>query len=290
VIICSNSYWLNDRVPCLVYGMRGHCQLKVRVSGSSQDCHSGVHGGAFSEPMMDLIAILSKLKNNENRVMIPGFYDDICALDEDESKLYDEIISTFDTDEYFASIGFAKSNCACADGKELLMKKWRNPSLSVHNIEQSSHNCTVISKYASAVISIRTVPNQKNGKIMELCRKYLLQQFDELQTLNACEIEMNDIGDHWLMDYKNFIFKCAENAIIEHWKIKPYYSREGGTIPCTDYLKNKLDAPILQFPLGQSSDRAHLENERIRLENLTKGKKVIKTFLRNLVMHKQKQK
>ena len=286
VIICSNSYWLNDRVPCLVYGMRGHLQVRIKVSGSSQDCHSGVHGGAFPEPMMDLIAVLSKLKDNENRVMIPGFYDNILALNEDEIKLYDEIVSTFDTDEYLEAIGFDKAKKKL-DGKKLLMQKWRNPSLSVHNIRQSSNECTVISKYASAVLSIRTVPNQKNGEVIDLCRKYLMEQFAELNTFNKIEISANNIGDHWLMDHNNYIFQCAEKSIVEHWEIKPYYIREGGTIPCTNYLKNKLDAPILQFPLGQSSDRAHLENERIRLENLSKGKDVIKSFLRNLLRHKQ---
>ena len=296
VIICSNSYWIGEQVPCLVYGMRGHLQLKVTIMGSKQDCHSGVHGGVFSEPMFDLIQILSKLKHpTTNKILIPSFYDNILPLKQDETKLYDEIIGTFNVDSYLESIGFDTknkinnndNNDINDNGKALLMQKWRNPSLSIHNIQQSSNACTVISKYASAVISIRTVPNQKNINIIDCVQKYLLNEFKLLSTYNNINITYNNIGDHWLMDYNNYIFKCAEKSIIKHWGIKPYYIREGGTIPCTNYLYNKLNCPILQFPLGQSTDRAHLENERIRLQNLSTGKDVIKSFLLNLIQHHQ---
>merc|ERR1712228_557396 len=105
---------------------------------------------------------------------IPGFYDHIKLYDEDEMKLYDEIVSNgFDCNDYLHSIGFKTGNKKL-NGKELLMQKWRNPSLSVHNLRQSSTNCTIISKYASAVLSIRTVPNQKNKEVIELCRQYLM--------------------------------------------------------------------------------------------------------------------
>eukprot|EP01084_Bolivina_argentea_P233916 393854_1 len=292
VIICSNSYWIGEKVPCLVYGMRGHLQINVKITGSLTDCHSGIHGGAFTEPMFDLIYVLSKLKNNKNnKVLIPGFYDNVMQTDDNEIKLYHEIIATFNTNDYFKQIGYeVESENKLQDSKTILMQKWRNPCLSVHNIQQSSNECTVISKYASAVISIRTVPNQNNNDIINKCRKYLVSEFQKLDTFNTINITHNNIGDYWLMDYNNYIFKCAEKAIIQHWNIKPYYIREGGTIPCVSELYNKLNAPILQFPLGQSTDRAHLENERIRLQNISKGKDVIKSFLINIVEYHKQQK
>eukprot|EP01083_Nonionella_stella_P176257 616204_1 len=288
LIICSNSYWLGDEVPCLVYGMRGHLQLTVAINGSKHDCHSGVHGGAFTEPMYDLMSIVTKLKQN-NVVHVPGFYDQIAAINEDEQALYDAIGSTFDTNAYLKSIGFDKTENT-NDGKAILMQKWRNPALSVHNVRQSSNECSVISKTASAVVSIRTVPNQSNIEIIRKCKKYLTTEFNKLSTLNTMGITAKNIGDHWLMDYNHFIFKCAHQAIVQHWQCKPLYIREGGTNPATNYLHTKLNAPIVQFPLGQSTDRAHLENERIRLQNLLKGKDVIKSFLLNLIQHHAQQK
>ena len=190
--------------------------------------------------MSDLICVLSKLKNSSHgKISMPAFYDNILPLKIDEIKLYDEIINTFNTNDYLKSIGYNdilninnnnnNNNIIC--GKELLMKKWRNPSLSIHNIQQSSSECTVISKYSSATISIRTVSNQNNINIINLCKKYLLSEFNKLSTYNKIKITSNNIGNHWLMDYNNYIFKYAENSIIKHWNIKPYYIREGGCIP-----------------------------------------------------------
>ena len=265
------------------------------MTGSRQDYHSGVHGGAFNEPMGDLIAILSTLKEvNDGHVLIPGFYNDIKPLKDDEGALYDDIVRTFTVKDYLQSIGFGAVDSPKADSKHdamtqaklLLMKKWRSPSLSIHNVQQSSNECTVIARSASAVISIRTVPDQDNMNIVDLTRDHLRLEFGKLSTMNKLSFTVNNIGPHWLADYNHYIFKCLERAIVEHWNVeKPHYIREGGTQSCLNYLHHKLKAPTLQFPLGQSSDRAHLENERIRLENLSKGKGVIKSCLLNIMKH-----
>lgn len=77
-------------------------------------------------------------------------------------------------------------------------------------------------------------------------------------------------------------FKIAELAVEEEWKVKPLYIREGGSIPAVKWLENFCKAPAIHIPFGQSSDQAHLPNERIRLSNLHAGKRIIKTFLKNL--------
>lgn len=76
--------------------------------------------------------------------------------------------------------------------------------------------------------------------------------------------------------------QTAESALSKVWGVRPLYIREGGTIPLTSYMEKMLCAPALLLPLGQASDAAHLHNERIRLENLKKGKDVVKEFFKNL--------
>lgn len=312
LILCSNSYWLDDEHPCLVYGMRGHVQLKVSVSGPEQDCHSGVHGGAFNEPLFDLMQILTRLRNpNTGRVMVPNFYHAVDSEIGDEMKIYDEIIETYDVQSYMQSLGYTisgsvlflyfifyiclkyfnyKTGTDDSGGKmkNLLLKRWRQPSLSVHKIQQSSLNSTVISKCVSAAISVRTVPKQQNENILRLLSSFVKNEFSKLNTLNKLKVEAEDIGDSWLMDYNNPIFKCAADAIESVWHKKPFFIREGGSMPATTFLHRKLNnATVLQFPMGQSTDRAHLENERIRLENVMKAKDVIKLLLRNICHCKQ---
>ena len=96
------------------------------------------------------------------------------------------------------------------------------------------------------------------------------------------EARITSTDEWWLGDPNESHFQIMSNAIEKVWGIKPMYVREGGTIRVTTYLENLLSAQALHFPMGQSSDRAHLDNERIRLENLMKGKDVLKEFLRQL--------
>ncbi|ETO05748.1 hypothetical protein RFI_31643 [Reticulomyxa filosa] len=277
LVLLSNSSWLGDDVPCLVYGMRGFVSMQCQVIGPTSDVHSGIHGGAFNEPTLDLIHILSKLKtpdtksnsnNVEEVINIPRFYDRIDPITEDERKTFEEV--SFDVEGYARHIGVSKLKSN--NSAELLMKRTRCPSLSIHAFQTSSQQETVISKKASAVISIRTVPSQNNIEIFDLTKKFLMEKFAALKSGNELKIDLIHAADHWSTDRREYYFQAAEEAIFAHWNIKPHYVREGGTSPSTNYLASKLSAPCLQLPLGQESDNAHLENERIRLENLLKGK------------------
>ena len=79
-IIC-NTYWIGNERPCLVYGMRGMVQLSVEVDGPERDVHSGVDGGVFNEPMSDLVKVLASLVDSQNKILIPGFYDAVVAVE-----------------------------------------------------------------------------------------------------------------------------------------------------------------------------------------------------------------
>ena len=85
-----------------------------------------------------------------------------------------------------------------------------------------------------------------------------------------------------MADPSNKYFKAAEKALESVWKQKVVYSREGGTIPITNRLEKTFNAPAIHFPISQSTDSQHLADERIRLENLIKGKDSIKQFFINL--------
>ena len=92
-VCISDNYWLNDRTPCLTYGLRGLTYFKVTVSGPAQDLHSGMFGRAVHEPMTDLIAVLSKLVSPDGKILVPGVDEMVKPADEDEkwvicTKLY----------------------------------------------------------------------------------------------------------------------------------------------------------------------------------------------------------
>lgn len=89
-IFLSNSYWLDDNVPCLTYGLRGVIHATVEVSSGRPDSHSGVEGGSIQEPMIDLINLLACL-SEKGKITLKGFYDNVRELTPSEDKFYDAI-------------------------------------------------------------------------------------------------------------------------------------------------------------------------------------------------------
>ncbi len=90
------------------------------------------------------------------------------------------------------------------------------------------------------------------------------------------------MGDWWEADPESRLFKMAERAVRKEWGVDPLYVREGGTMPVASLIEKLVGAPALMVPMGQSSDNAHLANERLRRLNLVKGKNVIRHLLEEL--------
>ncbi|EIE75957.1 hypothetical protein RO3G_00661 [Rhizopus delemar RA 99-880] len=126
---------------------------------------------------------------------------------------------------------------------------------------------------------MRVVPDQS---IHELCSRfsdYIDELFVECNSDNKICVDIQSVAEYWLGDLNSKYFKAVEEAVEEEWKMKPLYIREGGSIPAVRYLERFCDAPAIHIPFGQSSDQAHLHNERIRLLNLHAGKRIVKKLL-----------
>ncbi|RIB28464.1 WD40-repeat-containing domain protein [Gigaspora rosea] len=274
VIFISNSYWYCDEIPCLNYGLRGVIRATIEISSSKSDVHSGMEGGAVSEPLNDMIRVLAKLVSNDNHIQIPGFYDKVRPITEYEEKLYEPIVGL---------CARRTQDKNPKDLKNLLMSRWRHPSLTIHKIDVSGpNNVTVIPRFAKATVSMRIVPDQDLEEIASNFMQYVELVFNELKTDNAITITLNNLADWWLGDPENRFFKATEEAVKQEWGIKPLYVREGGSIPAVRWLEKKFNAVAVNLPMGQASDQAHLINERIRLQNLYNGKNIFKNLFKKL--------
>lgn len=209
-IILANSYWLDDEVPCLTYGLRGVLHATVKVDSNYPDVHSGVDGSfMMDEPLSDLTAILSKLKGRQNRVQIPDFYKNVLPLTDAEEALYDDIVETLI--RRHPEIGPPEIL------KNSLMARWREPNLTIHRYKVSGPDGSLVSSHASAAISIRLVPNQEVEDIIKCLTTYLEENFAALDSHNRLSITIDNQADAWLGDPNNEIFKTLEKAIMEVW-------------------------------------------------------------------------
>jgi di- and tripeptidase len=210
-ILLANSYWLDDHVPCLTYGLRGVIHATVQIESRHPDLHSGVDGSALlDEPLKDLVMLLSKLTGSHGKVEIPGFYDPILPLTDEEKKLYAEITETL-----------LRGNPDLGDPEELaqsLMRRWREASLTIHRFQTSGpENSTIIPRLAKVSLSIRLVPNQESSEVASTLTSYLQSEFKKLDSNNALTVTIDHQAEPWLGDYNNEIFQTLESAIMSVW-------------------------------------------------------------------------
>jgi di- and tripeptidase len=258
-ILLANSYWLDDHVPCLTYGLRGVIHATVQVDSKHPDLHSGVDGSALlDEPLKDLVMLLSKLTGRHGKVQIPGFYDPILPLTDDEKELYAEITKTL-----------LRSNPDLGDPEELaqsLMRRWREASLTIHRFQTSGpENSTIIPRLAKAALSIRLVPNQEASNVAQSLITYLETEFSHLDSKNNLKVTIDHQAEPWLGDFNNEIFQTLENAIMNVWgptlgqrresvhALKTPDSAPSPTSPTSPTLTKQKSIPTTSSTLSQSS-------------------------------------
>ena len=305
-ILLANSYWLDERIPCLTYGMRGVIHSTITVRSPLPDQHSGVEGKAsVHETLKDLTVLLSRLVGpSATDIRIPNFFEGVPVLTTTERKRYEVVTSALqeghpeisDPEDYLAS----------------LIQRWSRPNLTIHSIKvPESKNAVTIPSLAEAAISIRIVPGQRADKIANALVNFLTQRFDTWSN-NHLDVVIKSKADAWLGDPSNVLFQALERAITKAWSsdgrrghgaivaaeqskhrrnssksskddpLKPLYIREGGSIPAISILEKEFKAPAAMFPCGQASDNAHLDNERMRIENLFAAKEVFASVFAEL--------
>ncbi|KAF8208640.1 hypothetical protein K438DRAFT_1812622 [Mycena galopus ATCC 62051] len=261
-ILVSNSTWIAEDTPCITYGLRGVVHCSLEISSSLPDLHSGIEGGAVVEPLLDMVQLLATLTDAQHQVRIPGFYDQVRQQTAAEKELYQRLATI---------TGRPASS---------LSSRWREPSLTVHSIEISGpKNPTVIPGTIKSQVSLRIVPDQDLDSIAKSLCIHLQTSFEDLKSPNKLKVSVENTADWWLGELDDFWFKALESAVQEEWGMEPLRIREGGTIPSVPFLEKEFGCHALHLPMGQSSDQAHLPNERISLDNLRRGRSVVERFL-----------
>ncbi|GAA93502.1 hypothetical protein E5Q_00143 [Mixia osmundae IAM 14324] len=273
VILISNSYWIGENIPCMTFGLRGVIRATLEIASSQPDLHAGMQGGAVHEPLIDLIKVLATLLSKNEHVNIAHFYDAVRDLEADELALYHAVVDR-------TSSGTQDTQSTAL---QYLLTRWRQPSLSIHDIAVGgSRHSTVIPHQASASLSVRIVPDQQLGVIQSAIRAHLQAEFEKLASPNEIHIRFDHTADWWLGSVTDKFSRAFVQALDDVYQIEPLWIREGGSIPALPFLTKHFGVSAVHFPMGASSDSAHLPNERIKLAQLEHGHTVIERWLRLL--------
>ncbi|RCH82333.1 hypothetical protein CU098_003723 [Rhizopus stolonifer] len=277
-VCISDNYWLGTTKPCLTYGLRGVSYFHMKVKGPAADLHSGVFGGTIHEPMVDLVKVMSKLVDHHGKILVPGIYEQVRTLSDEEQKTYDNL--AFKMEELHDAVG-NKINIH-ENIRDTLQCRWRNPSLSLHGIEGAFYNPgdkTVIPAAVTGKFSIRTVPDMEPEKVTELVVKYCQEEFAKLGSKNQFEVFCTHGGNHWLSSPEHPNYVAAAKAVETVYKVKPDLTREGGSIPVTLSFQEALKKNVLLLPMGRGDDGAHSTNEKLDRSNYVQGTQLLGAYL-----------
>ncbi|OWF54759.1 cytosolic non-specific dipeptidase-like isoform X2 [Mizuhopecten yessoensis] len=280
-VCISDNYWLGKTKPCVTYGLRGICYFFLEIDCSNKDLHSGLYGGTVHEAMVDLVGVLGTLVDSKGNILIPGIGDSVAELTEEERQKYDPI--DFSPEEYQQDTG---CHALIHDNKQdILMHRWRYPSLSIHGIEGAFSDTgakTVIPRKVIGKFSVRLVPDQTPEEIERLVKKHVEEKFRERNSPNHMKLTMGHGGKPWVSDYNDPNFVAGRKAMKTVYGVEPDLTREGGSIPVTLTFQEATKKNVMLLPLGCSDDGAHSQNEKMDVVNYINGIKVMGAYMDEL--------
>ena len=274
VILISDTTLIDNDTPSLTVGLRGLSYVEVEVTGPNRDLHSGVYGGAVDNPVNVLCKMIDKLKDENNRITIPGFYDRVIELSDEDRKALNE--SPFDLDEYKKDLGIR--SVLGEKGYTTLERVGIRPALDVNGFwggYTGSGAKTVLPSKAYAKISMRLVPNQNNIEITEMFTKYFKSIAPDSVEVNVTPLHG---GQPALTPTDSIAYLAASKAFEESWGKKPIPTRDGGSIPIVALFKEVLGVDTVLMGFGLDSDAIHSPNEHYGLFNFYKGIETIPLF------------
>ncbi|KAF6302774.1 carnosine dipeptidase 1 [Rhinolophus ferrumequinum] len=276
-IVISDNLWISQRKPALVYGMRGNSYFTVEVKCRDQDFHSGTFGGILNEPMADLVALLGGLVDASGHILVPGIYDHVAPLTEEEQKMYEAI--DLDLEEYRNS---SQVKRFLFDTKEeILMHLWRYPSLSIHGIEGAFDEPgakTVIPGRVTGKFSIRLVPHMNTSVVEKQVERHLEYIFSKRNSSNKMAVSMTLGLLPWTANITDNQYLAAKKAIKTVFGTEPDMIQDGSTIPIARIFQDIIQKSVLMLPLGAVDDGEHAQNEKINRWNYIEGSKLFAAF------------
>ncbi len=274
-VVISDTPMFREGYPGVTYGLRGLTYLQVDVTGTDTDLHSGSFGGAVINPINALVDMLAAVKDENGKIQIPGFYDEVLPLSDDERAKLAKL--PFDEQAFAGGIGapglFGES------GYTHLERLWARPTFDVNGIWggfQGTGAKTVIPAEAHAKVSMRLVANQDPEKIAAQ-----FQSFIESIAPPQVKVEVDAMhgGYGYITDLDNPGLQAAIRAMEKAFGEEADYIREGGSIPIVKDFADALHCPVLLLGFGLPDQNAHAPNENFSLDNYHKGILSIAMFL-----------
>lgn len=277
IILVSDTSMIAPDVPSITTGLRGLAYWQVDVTGPNKDLHSGIFGGAVANPCNVLCDMVGKMIDENGKITIPGFYDDVIEISDEERKKMAE--APFSLEEYKESL----------DIKEVFGEKGFSTNERT-GIRPSFDVCgmwggytgegakTVLPSEAHAKISSRLVPNQDHEKIAILFKEYFESIAPEYVKVSVTPLHG---GPAYGCPIDLPAYIAAEKAYVDSYGKAPIPARSGGSIPIISTFEKVLGIKSILMGFGLGSDAIHSPNENYPLEQFFNGIRTIPQFYKH---------
>ena len=276
-ILISDTGIIANDTPSITTGLKGLSYLEIEVTGPNRDLHSGLYGGAVANPINILCEMIAKMKDSNNHIAIPGFYDNVIELSTEERAEMSR--APFSLDKYKKALDLA--DIYGEKGYTTMERTGIRPTLDVNGIwggYTGEGAKTVIPSKAFAKISMRLVPNQSDEEITELFSEY----FQNIAPKSVkVKVTPHHGGEPYVSPTDIPAYLAASKAMETTYGKKPVPVRSGGSIPIVALFEKELGVKSILLGFGLDSDAIHSPNEHYGIFNYLKGIETIPHFFAN---------
>ncbi|HEV2022302.1 MAG TPA: dipeptidase [Terriglobales bacterium] len=279
VALISDTELFAPDLPTLCVGLRGMVYTELEAVGAMTDLHSGIYGGAAPNPMEALARIISKLKDDKGKILIPGFYQDVSKPTPAELKAWRSLPFN---EERYRKTEVGSSVLTGESGYSVLERTWARPTLEVHGMPGGfigAGGKTVIPARAAAKISMRLVPDQRPDKIFKQYCKFVNKLVPKGIHI---KIKQFSVADPIVVKTNNPFVKASTEAMKEVFHKETVYIRSGGSIPIVADFEKHLKIPSVMMGFGLPDDNLHAPNEKFHIPNFYRGIESIILFLQRV--------
>ncbi len=274
IAVVSDTTMWDPNTPAITYALRGLVYFDLKLHGPARDLHSGVYGGTLANPATILPRVLANLFTEDNRINIPGFYDDVAPLDAEEAARWARL--GFIDEDFLGPVGAEAFGEA---GYATLERRWARPACDVNGLYggyMGEGAKTVIPSFAGAKVSFRIPANMDPKKIAKQFTDWL-----GAQNTGGCRWEIQQHGEAYpvAVPIDSPYMAAAAKAIENAQGRPPVLVRDGATIPVIADFKQKLGLDTLLIGFGLNDDNIHSPDEHFGLERLKLGCKTLALLL-----------
>ncbi len=277
VILISDTGILGNETPSITTGLRGLSYVEVEVTGPNRDLHSGLYGGAVANPINILTKMIASLHDEKNKINIPGFYDNVEQVSNEERKFMAQ--APFNIDNYKKELQI--NNVYGEEGFSTMERNSIRPTLDVNGIWGGyigEGAKTVIASKAYAKISMRLVPHQSSDEITTLFSKHFHSIAPEGIKV---KVTPHHGGEPYVSPTNDIGYIAASKAMEDTFGKKPIPVRSGGSIPIVALFEKELNLKSILMGFGLDTDAIHSPNEHYGLFNFFKGIETIPLFFKH---------